>query len=502
MKVAFLPIGKQFDIEKGHSLMEVMRKFDCGVDFVCGGNGTCGKCLVLVTKGNDRVFSAAEQRFLTEEQRARGYRLACDVKVTKDMCVLLETVKKVEKEPTTPKQKYSKEETFSVSLDLGTTTVVGAFLNGRGEQVDVITKTNPQRDYGLDVVSRLSFVLSAKENRELLHRQIVDCIDGMVRQFCLLHEVGAEQIKTMAVLGNTTMISIFLNHSMDMFTRVPFQVSFHGETYVGGQLGFGLLNKAKILVPALIGGHVGSDTLGCMVASEVYKRPGVHVIADIGTNGEIVVSRNGEIIVCSTAAGPALEGAGIKQGMCAKLGAISKVSRKENGWQISVIGNGKPIGICGSGIVDALSIFLQIGLLDKTGHLKNGKIYLDEERRVAVWQEDVRQIQLAKAAIYAGVKTLLVEGRLESKEVDTFFIAGAFGTSLSMEHAKRIGLIPVMENGCYKDLGNGSLIGGIKLLRGEVSFEEINELAAKCRHIELANSEVFTKEYIGAIDFH
>jgi len=502
MKVMFLPIGKQIESEKEICLMDIMRELDTDVDFVCGGNGTCGKCRVLVTKGNDKILSESEKQHITEEERMKGYRLACKFIVREDTCVILEHTKLIEaREKLSKEVKYDEKEYFSVAVDLGTTTIEAAFLDSSNNIVKVMQQANPQRDFGLDVIARLTFSLASKENEKLLSQKVKDCIESMCMQFCMEYGTSMEKMKKIVVLGNSTMISIFLNLDLEGLAKYPFGVDYNGNVYKGSQVGFSKLVDCDIILPALIGGHVGSDTLGCIVATELYQQKGTHLLVDIGTNGEIVLLNNGKITVCSTAAGPAFEGGGIRQGMRAKTGAIWKVKLEGDTIKLFVVGGGKPFGICGSGLLDAIYVLLVKENISSTGHLVKEKVWLDAERRVALWQEDIRQVQLAKAAIYTGMKTLLKSQDMDFVNVDKLWIAGAFGSNLSLESACGIGLLPKMDTELVKTIGNGSLQGGIKLLRGEITLEKMDLISKDCRHLELAQSEIFREEYIKQIDF-
>lgn len=516
MNVTFLPRYKQVAIEEPCTLMEVMIKHQVLMDFVCGGNGTCGKCKVLISKGNRMPYTNAELEYLSKEELEAGYRLACEYRVTEDTCVILEE----EMEPVlqnAPKITAELEDAeINIAFDIGTTTIEAAFLKNVNHKQELVTKkthVNPQRIHGLDVMSRLSYGIQSVEHAEVLRRLVLDALNAIITEFSTQYSVKEAHFKKIVVMGNTTMIYLLLNsveYPIKSLVKPPFQVHFSGFIGNAKKYGFFVNETCQLIVPPLIQGYVGSDTLGCILATGIADKKGTYAIMDIGTNGEMVLSCDGRIRVCSTAAGPAFEGASIAQGMRAEKGAIYAASllkeskgksefdlkRKKNKFDIRVIGNGQPRGICGSGLLDAISVFLELGWMDETGLMKERKIPLDVEGKVSLWQEDVRQFQLAKAAIQAGFSLLLEENGVTLEQLDKVYIAGAFGSGLNAEHAKRCGLFPDIETDKFEYIGNGSLTGGILILQNEECMKRLREQVPRMEHLELANMDEFRERFI------
>lgn len=506
MNVTFLPRYKQVAIEEPCTLMEVMIKHQVLMDFVCGGNGTCGKCKVLISKGNRMPYTNAELEYLSKEELEAGYRLACEYRVTEDTCVILEE----EMEPVlqnAPKITAELEDTeINIAFDIGTTTIEAAFLKNVNHKQELVTKkthVNPQRIHGLDVMSRLSYGIQSVEHAEVLRRLVLDALNAIITEFSTQYSVKETQFKKIVVMGNTTMIYLLLNrveYPIKSLVKPPFQIHFSGFIGCAKKNGFFVNETCQLIVPPLIQGYVGSDTLGCILATGIADKKGTYAIMDIGTNGEMVLSCDGRIRVCSTAAGPAFEGASIAQGMRAEKGAIYAVSlfghELERKFDIRVIGDGQPRGICGSGLLDVISVFLELGWIDETGLMKERKIALDEEGKVSLWQEDIRQFQLAKAAIQAGFSLLLEENRVTLEQLDKIYIAGAFGSGLNAEHAKRCGLFPNVETDKFEYIGNGSLTGGILILQNEECMKRLREQVSRIEHLELANMNEFRERFI------
>lgn len=510
MNVTFLPRYKQVAIEEPCILMEVMIKHQVLMDFVCGGNGTCGKCKVLISKGNCMPYANAELQYLSKEELEAGYRLACEYRVTEDTCVILEE----EIEPVlqnTPKITAELEDAeINIAFDIGTTTIEAAFLKNINHKQELVTKkthVNPQRIHGLDVMSRLSYGIQSVEHAEVLQRLVLDALNAMITEFSTQYSVKKAHFKKIVVMGNTTMIYLLLNsveYPIKSLVKPPFQVHFSGFIGNAKKYGFFVNETCQLIVPPLIQGYVGSDTLGCILATGIADKKGTYAIMDIGTNGEMVLSCDGRIRVCSTAAGPAFEGASIAQGMRAEKGAIYAVSLFEHEldhelkrkFDIRVIGDGQPRGICGSGLLDVISVFLELGWIDETGLMKERKIALDEEGKVSLWQEDVRQFQLAKAAIQAGFSLLLEANGVSLEQLDKIYIAGAFGSGLNVEHAKRCGLFPDVETDKFEYIENGSLTGGILILQNEECMKRSREQVQRMEHLELANLDEFRERFI------
>jgi uncharacterized 2Fe-2S/4Fe-4S cluster protein (DUF4445 family) len=327
------------------------------------------------------------------------------------------------------------------------------------------------------------------------------------------------------------MSHLFLGKSVEKLAKVPFQeISYEGVTLKASEVDSEMNLNGEVYVMPGIAGHVGSDTLGCILARDLNHGKGNHLLVDIGTNGEIVLAKNGELSVCSTAAGPAFEGASLHQGMRAIEGAISKVNIRNDLIEIEIIGPGKdatltyrmnrsgesegeisdiyPIGICGSGVIEAVSELLSNHIMDQTGRLLGAEgetnyvtLWKHGDKEVILTQKDIRELQLAKGAIYTGIMLLLKEAKLTVPQLDSIILAGAFGSNIDVKKAIHIGLLPPIESNKISYIGNGALEGASKVLLGEISKEEAESISKKIKHLELALCKDFQDEFLKAMNF-
>ena len=421
-------------------------------------------------------------------------------------------------------------ENYGVAVDIGTTTAVVMLWNiHTGKMIDVSASTNPQGAYGADVISRITFTLEQEGNLEIIHRAIIDCINKAVLEFAEIHKFRTENIYQYAVVGNTTMSHIFLGIDPAQLAVSPFTPAFTEsvDTYAE-ELGLAASQNAVVHTAANIAGHVGSDITAGLITTDLMDCDKGHLFIDIGTNGEIVLTGNGRAVACSTAAGPAFEGSSISQGMRAARGAVERVDILEDEVKISVIGDAAPVGICGSGIIDAVGELIRTGIVDKSGRLlgreklakkgihenilrhikENDKsndfvLYFSEDGKsdVVITQKDVREVQLAKAAISAGITIMMKEIGVSAGTLEKVSIAGAFGNYIRNTSAMNIGLLPkVSENRIYS-LGNSAGIGASMILLSSCARQEAELSARRIEHIELAARSDFQDQYMMAMSF-
>lgn len=419
---------------------------------------------------------------------------------------------------------------YGIAVDIGTTTAVVLLWDiSNGTMMDVSAVTNPQGAYGADVISRITFSLEAEGNLDILHKAIIDCINQAIDQFVKEDGINPEHIYQFVVVGNTTMSHVFLNIDPGQLAVSPFAPVFTKGVYSSAEkLGLKAFADADVYVAANIAGHVGSDITAGMITTDLMKKDKGHLFIDIGTNGEIVMTGNGRAAACSTAAGPAFEGSSIRQGMRAARGAIERVDILEDSVEIGVIGDATPIGICGSGIIDAVGELIRRGIVDKSGRLlsrerlakkglpegllnhiveedgaNNFVLYFSEDGKsdVSITQKDVREVQLAKAAISAGIVTLMKEVGITNDTLEKISIAGAFGNYIRTSSAINIGLLPKIDESKIFSLGNSAGIGASMILLSEQYKEEAEAIARDVEHIELAARSDFQDQYMMAMRF-
>lgn len=435
-----------------------------GVEFPCGGEGICGGCRVRVVEGEIPVTESMRMQLSAEELRD-GWRLACSAMASAPVTVEVEqwSVRVLADEAAVP---VEPRRGWGAAVDLGTTTVVAQLVNlETGEVEGIETALNAQARFGADVMSRIQYELRQPGE---LGRVIRDQIGAMLARLA-----GGRSIEEVVLAGNTAMHHLFCGLDVAPLAAVPFLSPNTGPQRLDA--GSAPWRAETLFLPCL-GGFVGSDLLAGLVATRLDKKRNFHVLFDIGTNGEIVCASRGAIRCASTAAGPAFEGGRIRQGMRAGDGAIDSV-RIEGGRLVPhAIGGGEPRGICGSGLVDAVARALDLGLILPNGRLTRGGIVLSEA--VSLTQSDVRQLQLAKGAMAAGLKMMAGEAR-------RLCLAGAFGNYLHLPSARRIGLLP--EDVEVEPVGNASLRGARLLLLAPSSREErIGGILSAAEHVELA----------------
>jgi uncharacterized 2Fe-2S/4Fe-4S cluster protein (DUF4445 family) len=507
----------------------------------CGGAGTCGKCKVRIN-GNEK--------------------LACQTIVENDLNVIIpesalrhdEQSVIIQVESCLDNQQHEivkrTEHRFGVAVDIGTTTLV-AELHGfqHPNAVWTVSRANPQRNYGDDVITRIQKIIEEPSFLAKLQQLIVGTINEMLTELTAKAGIDATEISLVSVAGNTVMEHIFLGLDPSPLGFAPFTAPVSEyPVCLGNDIGLKIAPNGIVETLPIFGGFVGGDIVAGVLATEIHRKsneqykkirqvqllnePSAFFLIDIGTNGELVLCYNDEIYTAATAAGPAFEGGRIEHGMLAVSGAIDHVelqTPESEGTQtgelfISTINNSPPKGICGSGLIDAVSELLRCGLIKPNGQfnvkadspflrfwaMNNGKpsfVLASEEvsatgEAILLTQRDIRQLQLATGAIRAGTKLLLRQKGLQPEHIETFYVSGGFGSFIRPEAAKRIGLLPreiPLER--IRFCGNTSLAGARLSLLDSRYRDESLLLARQVCHLELASLPDFATAYTDAMLF-
>lgn len=422
-----------------------------------------------------------------------------------------------------------KMEKYGISFDIGTTTVVGNLWNlEKGTSLQIVAKTNPQNIFGADVISRINYCEDDSIKFIEIRDKIISCLNEIIEELLISNKVDRQNIMKITVVGNTTMSHIFAGFNPKSLARSPFAPSFTGEKeFKAYELLLNINPDAKVILLPNIAGHVGSDITGGVLATRLEKLNGMNLFIDIGTNGEIVLTKDNKTFACSTAAGPAFEGAAIYQGMRAASGAIESVQVKNGTVFFKTIDRSEPVGICGSGLIEAISEMIKNGMINKTGRLllpeeikgeplkgdlpsrlrvgPKGRefvlVFKEDREDIVITQMDIREVQLAKGAIYAGIKLMLAELNEEIKNIDCVIIAGAFGTYIDKESGLIIGILPAISPDRITFVGNAAGTGASLVLLSEDERKRANELVKNIEHLELATCKNFQKEYLKAMSF-
>ena len=492
--------GKVYTKKPGSCLGDVLS--DCGVMAMpCGKHGKCGKCRV-VAQGALSPLSATEENLLSEEDIAQGVRLACCTYVLGD-CVITFEEKREEQICTqgvmpsfAVMPMFSK---YGVAIDIGTTTLAARLYAADGNLLSEDSCVNPQSAFGADVISRVEAALSGKEKE--LSQAIVKALDGIFLSLAEKAGVKAFEIDGVVLTGNTAMLYLLTQTSVLPLSRAPFTMDYaFGETRTAESFGFcALTPKTRVYIPPCLAAFVGADTVTAILASELCTQNATRLIVDIGTNGEMALWHRDYLWVCSTAAGPAFEGVGISMGMAGTAGAVDQVKIVNGALCAHAIGEKAPVGICGSGIVDAVACLLDTEALDVSGYLEDETAIISSP--VVLTQKDIRMVQLAKSAICAGLQTLLHEAGVSFDEVKDLLVAGGFGSYLHIKNACRIGLLPteLSEKVCV--VGNAALMGASMLLLNQAFESDVKEMQNKTKVVELATNAFFMDAYIENMSF-
>lgn len=458
-------------IEAGQNLADAL--FERGVEFPCGGFSACGGCRVLLVEGDIPVTPEMRQVF-SDQELARGWRLACVAeargRVVLDVAQWTPSILG----DSAPVAVEAIAGTGAV-VDLGTTTIVAQLVDrATGEVLAVRSGLNPQCRHGADLMTRIGFDL---ENPGILTDLIRREIGVMVG------EMG-EPSETL-ICGNTVMHHLFLGFSVEPLSAVPFETKQGGSvSRAATELGWTRGGTVTFL-PAF-GGFAGSDLLAGVEATGILESDEPEALIDLGTNGEIVVGDRRGIWCASTAAGPAFEAGRIRQGMRAATGAIDRVRARHGDWECHVIGGGPARGICGSGLVDAVAAGLELERIHPNGRMADGLKIWELAPAVTLYQSDIRELQLAKGAIVAGLRILARRAGVAVDRIRRIHMAGAFGNYLDVPSARRIGLVPE-SIGTVEAAGNTALRGTRQLLLNPGTRERrVASILCKAAHVPLS----------------
>ncbi|MBO4356120.1 MAG: DUF4445 domain-containing protein, partial [Clostridia bacterium] len=462
-------------------LSDILEKSGIVSKHPCGGRGVCGKCAVNIT-GNLSNATDSEKKF--------GKRLSCQTRLFGDCTVdlskdendsaVIETEGINIGKHTSPTEKTG----YGISADIGTTTVVvGLFDMKTGEQLSSASELNPQISIAADVMGRIKASLEGK--RDILKELIVTSIEKLTSE--CLSKAGLDIVpEYYSITGNTTMLYALTGKDPVSLSAAPFEADcLFGNYYE--------INGHSCYLPPCISAFVGADITCAVEASGMTEKGETALLCDIGTNGEIALFKDGKLYVTSTAAGPAFEGAGISCGCGAVNGAIDTVKYENGEIKYTTIGNAPPVGVCGSGIIDAVAAFLEAEYVDETGMLDSDGLISDE---IGFIPQDIRSVQLAKAAISAGIETLITAAGCNLESVKTFYIAGGFGKHLNVDSAVKIGLFPAALRDKVKVIGNAAFSGATSALLYEETKLKLQNIVGISKAINLGGNKQFNELYV------
>ena len=518
-----------------------------GIETPCGGKGTCGKCKVTVIKpyykdvlacqtkicdGMEIIVGKKESTGTGTGTAGQDIQTASNARYSIDkedsMVVLTNGGSISEKFNEHVNRNVVLNEDTLAACDIGTTTVVCYLIDKEtGQIISTRSGANPQRSFGADVLSRIDAAARADDNDkangglQMMQTQIVSLLNGWISE--MLTECGRTKVSRFSVAGNTVMCHLLMGISPEKLGKAPFLPDeYFGRVF--NPLDIGLENCQTMIIFPAVSGFVGGDITAGMM--ETVNCNELTLYLDIGTNGEMALGKGDRYVCCATAAGPAFEGAQIELGMPASKGAVDKVWLEGRRIKYSVIGNDRPVGLCGSGLIDALAVLLKAGIIDENGTILSGqelpilfRSYVFEVEAeeavqstepslavhiapgVYITQEDIRKLQLAKGAIAAGIEVLFKEYGCTPCNIDVLTFAGGFGNYIDKASAAAIGLFPQELLDKAKEVGNAAGNGAVSAALSQEAWERALEISGDMRYIELASYPHFNEMYVEHMNF-
>ena len=476
---------KPIPITPGKSLLELLRSNDYAINAPCGGHGRCGKCHVELT-----------------ENGVTKTVLACRTFPETDCMVTLhEEHADLDWNDTAVRTCNANGRSgYGAAVDLGTTTVAVKLYNlTDGKVHGSASQWNAQKSCGGDVITRIDYCMKHTDGLAELSRMIRDQVKEMLNDLCKGNGISYRDITEIVLAGNTVMQHIFAGLSPVSIASAPFtpQSLFDNDTPYE-------LDGVPITFSPCVAGYVGGDITAGLLHTGLYERSGKSLFIDVGTNGEMALGGKDGFTACAVASGPAFEGAEISCGMPAADGAVYAVELTEDGLSYEVLGGGEAKGLCGSGLLDLVACLLELGYIDESGCLvedENGEAVFHLTDKVFLTQRDIRQLQLAKAAVAAGIRLLLREQKLTCDDLDMLYLAGGFGNRLRVESAVRIGMLPQELSGRIVPVGNAALAGAEQMLLNPDSRKTLQAIKDNCHYIELSTDPDFNDTFVEEMTF-
>ncbi len=527
-KILFKPRGRSVSCGARSDILNCCRENQIEIDSVCGGQGKCRSCRVRIKKGTASPPAPIELKKLSRDELERGWRLACQTRPAGDLIVFVPPGKGLASTPAfkeellariVPDRKAgSGGRTYGVAIDLGTTKIAGYLIDLAGGCIlSSCAVANPQAIYGDDVISRITYAMSSTGGCEKLQKKAAIAIDELIRKLCARADCAPGAIVRASVCGNTAMHHLLLGLPVDQLARAPYLPWTKAPVNISAnKLGLKSAAEADVYLLPNIGGYVGGDHVAVLVATDAVNLKSATLIVDIGTNTEISLVAKGTVTSVSCASGPAFEGGHIKHGVKASSGAIDKIVIKNGRVRYRTIGGHNPVGICGSGMLDAVAQMVNEGIIDPGGRMEKehylvrairghaeiliagrGRTVSGED--IVITQSDVRELQLAKAAIRTGIDVLLKAADIAAADVRRIIIAGTFGNYIDINSAIRVGMLPELPTRRFSQVGNAAGAGACMVLVSTKLRKKAEALARQVKYLELADRPDFMELFVRAL---
>ena len=537
LHVALEGLGLEIQVVPGVSLLDAVRSAGLALDSECGGRGTCGECRVRFLEGTPQP-TVEDAALIPQNDLDDGWRLACQTFLSADCRIAIprrvaharRAKIRVITEAAAPPTAGGRPTLsgYGIAVDVGTTTVACYLMDlARARQLGVASFANPQSAFGPDVISRITYAHRGPAELRELQRRLVSLLEKNFASLCKGAGIAADSVSRVTAVGNMTMMHLLRGVDPWPLGVAPYEPVFlELPPFPARELGFKRFAAAEMHILPGVGGHVGSDVVAGVMGLDLTRRPGVSLFMDLGTNGEVVLCSKKVMAGASCAAGPAFEGVHIHSGMSAFPGAIERVDEEDGRLQLDVIGGSDALGLCGSGLVDAVALLLRRGLLLPSGRLVapqqvphdvpddlRRRVEDDDAGRrfllsrngatedVVVTQRDIREVQLAKAPVRATIDLLLAGAHLEPEAIDDVFVAGGFGSSVRSESLLALGVVPEEVRGRIHPVGNTAGFGAKLALVYPERLKETHRLARQIRHVELVLREDFRQAFAAHIPF-
>ena len=554
-ELVFQPDGRRGRFDVGTTILEAAHELGVDINSICGGAASCGKCIVKIIKGNLSDPSQYEILLLGQHSMADGFRLACRAEIRGDVTILVPDESRtatqrlqtegldtpVRLEPFVTKHTEggittvhhcgrvlevlpsNESPILGFAVDVGTTKLAGYLMDlSTGDVLSVVAAMNPEIAYGEDIMTRLTYAMTGEGARENLHRSLVEGIRRLLVDACANSTYDTDQVYETVFVGNTAMQHFLLNINPEPLTHSPFKpISVEHRDLESASIGLGN-PKGNIHMLPIIDGFVGADCIAAILATGIHRSIETCFLIDIGTNTEVVVGNRERMIACSCASGPAFEGAHISHGMRAASGAIEGVWIDQDSLKptFKTIDDTEPVGICGSGLIDALSEMIRTGIVDTSGRIREE---LDHPRirrigeyleYVIAWRDetatgddtvlsqlDIRELQKGKAAMFSGAQIAMKQLNVEPGDFKKVYMAGAFGTYINRESAVNVGMIPEFPLPKIEQVGNAAGTGARMALISRSAREEAKDIRRRVRYVELALQPEYNQAYMDALLF-
>ena len=505
--VKILPNDIAIEVQEGTTLLDVQIKAGLHPDAPCGGQGTCGKCLVDIVQENGYHRTVRACQFKVEED------MTIEVKEENDLHILETGTKRTyEIKPRLSSEEIGEKKALGAAFDIGTTSVVCYLLDlATGKELAHASMLNPQSQFGADVISRCEYAIAGGLSE--LSKVIRGALNQLLEEACAQAGKEKEQIYVATVVGNTCMHHLYMGIDPTPLTVVPYEAVVKDYmTVTPAEVDMQINPEGKVQILPNIAGFVGADTVGCLLATAFDEIEDLSLMIDIGTNGEMVMGNKDHMIACSTAAGPAFEGAKIECGMRGMSGAIDHIKADGTNLVCHVIDDVKAVGICGSGLMDAIAAGLDIELIDESGKIDEDfdYVYRQEDTNLLAFklrdgvylsQKDVREVQLAKGAIAAGIELMAEKLGIQISDIKKIMIAGAFGNYMDPHSACRIGMLPIELEDRIEMIGNAAGEGSRIATLNIDEFERAQTIREKVEFLELASSPNFQDTFVDNLLF-